>query len=65
MTSFEATLWVAGGLFVGSLVFAGIGGFFEERGQNDAQNASFIVAMALFGMSAVSAAKALLSLVIN
>lgn len=65
MTSFEAGMWIGAALFTGSLVFAGIGAFFEERGQNEAQNASFMMAVALFGMSAISVGKSLLSLVIN
>jgi len=65
MTTVEAGLWVAGSLFVVSILFAGIGGYFDEKGQNEAKKASFMAAVALFGMSAICAGKSLLSLIIN
>ena len=65
MTSFEAGMWIAAALFTGSLVFAGIGAFFEERKETEAQNASFTLAAVLIGMAAISAGKSLLGLIIN
>lgn len=64
MTSFEAGMWIAGGLFAAAAVFGGIGAYLEDKTRG-AETVPYMFAVALLGMSALFAIKSLLGLVIN
>lgn len=65
MTSFEAAMWVSGGLLAGAVLFGGIGAWAGENKHNDAANILIAIAVTILGMSILTFAKGILGLIIR